>query len=182
MSIAALAIGFAFGFVLQRSGLSRYDRIANVFRLRDLAVIQFLLTALVTAAIGTAIVRVLTGVSVPVPATYAMGNLLGGIVFGIGMALAGFCPGTIAAGAGEGRLDSLVPGALGLVGGAVVYGLVYPHVMPSLARFAHETTLPALLDVRSAIVVAILAELLVGGLHLLHVVGTKKAFTGHGGP
>ena len=62
-----------------------------------------------------------------VPATYIVGNLVGGLIFGVGMALAGFCPGTCAAGAGEGKLDYLIPGLLGFLTGAV-------HLRPDLRQ------------------------------------------------
>jgi uncharacterized protein len=165
--IAPLVIGFAFGWILQRSGLSRYDRIANVFRFRDLTVMRFLMSALVTAAMGTAILRGYGDAPVPVPATYALGNVVGGIVFGVGMALSGFCPGTIAAGAGEGRLDYLVPGALGLLAGAVVYGLGYERVMPILARGAREWTLSEVLGVSAPVALVLVVESVLLALYLM---------------
>lgn len=53
-TLAPLLIGFMFGWLLQKAGLSRYERIVNVFRFHDLAVLKFLLSALVTAAVGIA--------------------------------------------------------------------------------------------------------------------------------
>ena len=159
MSLAALVIGLAFGAVLQRSGLSRYDRIANVYRLHDLTVLKVLLSALLTGAIALQVMEALgVGVAPPVALTYGWGNVIGGIVFGVGMALSGFCPGTIAAGAGEGRLDYLIPGALGLFAGAVTYGLVYERVMPILARTARAITLPALLHVEPWLTIVVFGE------------------------
>lgn len=160
--VAPLAIGFVFAWLLQRAGLSRYDRIVNVFRLRDLAVLKFLMSALLTAAIG---VRLLASLGfaeeLPIPDTYVAGNLLGGVVFGVGMALAGFCPGTVAAGAGEGRLDNLVPGMLGLFVGALVYGAGYDRVMPVLARLGHvgAVTFADLMHADAGWLVLVFAEL-----------------------
>ena len=106
-AFAPLAVGFAFGFLLQKAGLSRYDRIVNVFRGRDLTVLKFLMTALVTGAIGIRLVEGLGSSSIaPIPTTYVLGNVLGGIVFGVGMAVSGFCPGTVAAGVGDGFAPS----------------------------------------------------------------------------
>lgn len=170
MSLAPWFIGFAFGWILQRTGLSRYDRIANVYRLRDLTVMKVLGSALVTAAIGLEVLRALdVGAAPPIPPTYALGNLLGGIMFGVGMAISGFCPGTVAAGAGEGRLDYLVPGGLGLLAGAVVYGLLYERIMPTLARAAHAITLPSMLHIEPW-----LAILLFGEVALLSVYGGMR--------
>ena len=60
-----------------------------------------------------------------VPATYIVGNMVGGLIFGVGMALTGYCPGTCVAGAGEGKLDYLIPGLLGFLAGAAIFGLTY---------------------------------------------------------
>jgi uncharacterized membrane protein YedE/YeeE len=169
---AALLLGFAFGFLVQRAGLSRYDRIVNVFRLRDLAVLKFLLSALVTAAVGIRLVESLglpAGVSVPIPPTFLVADLVGGLVFGVGMALAGFCPGTVAAGAGEGRLDYLVPGGLGLYVGALVYGFAYERIVPVLARWGRlgELTIASWLRVEPWLLVVLFVELTLLGFHLL---------------
>jgi hypothetical protein len=48
------------------------------------------------------------------------------------MAMAGFCPGTAAAGAGDGKLDYLIPGVLGFLTGAAIYGLTYQQVQPAI--------------------------------------------------
>lgn len=159
--LEALAVGLSFGFLLQKAGLSRYDRIVNVYRFRDLAVLKFLLTAVVVGAVG---IRVLVTVGVagalPVPATSLVGTLVGGVLFGIGMALSGFCPGTVAAGVGEGRLDYLVPGVLGLVAGALGFGAIYPWLSPLLRRGAiGAATLPGWIGAEPWLLVLLIAEL-----------------------
>ncbi len=160
-AVAPVAIGFAFGWLLQKAGLSRYERVVNIFRFRDFTVLKFLLSALLTAAIG---IRLLQGLGlatdVPVPSTYFAGNLLGGLVFGVGMALSGFCPGTVAAGAGEGRLDYVIPGGFGLYIGAILYGLAYDRLVPalSLGRLG-AVTLPQMLHVEPWLVIVLFAEL-----------------------
>jgi hypothetical protein len=163
-NLAPLLIGFAFGWLLQKAGLAHYDRIVNVFRFRDLAVVKFLLTALVTGAFGIRLVQTLDfDVSIPIPSTYLLGNVVGGAVFGVGMALAGFCPGTVAAGAGEGRLDNLIAGGAGLYVGALVFGAWYERLMPALSRWARlgPVTFALALHVEPWLVVALLAELAV---------------------
>ncbi len=176
-TIGPLLIGLAFGWLLQKGGMSRYERIVNVFRLRDLAVLEFLLTALLTAAIGIRVLEDLgLAVSVPIPVTYLAGNLLGGAVFGAGMALSGFCPGTVAAGAGEGRLDYLIPGALGLYTGAVLYGLVYERIMPKLTSWGNlgAVSIAGVLRVEPWLLIALSAEL---ALMTFYVIERKPART-----
>ena len=87
----ALFLGVFFGFSLNKAGLTRYHKIVNVFRLTDLMVIKFIMTAFVVAMTGLYALRGLGLITFPrIPDTYIVGNLIGGLSFGVGMALAGF--------------------------------------------------------------------------------------------
>ena len=89
--IVPIFLGILFGFSLNKAGLTKYHKIVNVFRFTDMAVLQFMMTALVVAMSGLFILRGLGAVTFPnVPATYLVGNLVGGLIFGIGMALTGY--------------------------------------------------------------------------------------------
>jgi hypothetical protein len=143
--VRPLLVGFAFGWLLQKAKLGRYETIVNVFRFTDLTVVKFLVSALAVAMLGIqAMVSLGIVDDVPVAQTYVLGNLVGGLLTGAGMALVGFCPGTVAAGAGEGRLDYLIPGALGLYAGAILYGVTYPAVVPRIARVANLGSVTAM--------------------------------------
>lgn len=136
--IVTLILGVFFGFALNKAGLTKYHKIVNVFRFTDMAVLQFMMTALVVSMVGLYALRGLGLVTFPAPpATYIVGNLVGGLIFGVGMALSGYCPGTCAAGAGEGKLDYIVPGLLGFLTGAVIYGLTYQQVFPAISALAN---------------------------------------------
>ena len=85
--LVALVLGAGFGFALQKAGLTRYHKIVNVFRFTDLAVLKFMMTALIVAMAGLFGLDALGLLALPVPPqTYIVGNLLGGMIFGIGMA------------------------------------------------------------------------------------------------
>ena len=87
----ALFLGVFFGFSLNKAGLTKYHKIVNVFRFTDLAVLKFMMTALVVSMTGLYALRGLGLVTFPaVPATYIVGNAIGGLIFGVGMALAGY--------------------------------------------------------------------------------------------
>ena len=87
----ALVLGGFFGFSLNKAGLTKYNKIVNVFRFTDMAVLQFMMTALVVAMSGLFALRGLGLVTFQsVPATYIVGNVIGGLIFGIGMALTGY--------------------------------------------------------------------------------------------
>jgi len=90
-SIMILVLGGLFGFSLNKAGLTKYNKIVNVFRFTDMAVLKFMMTALAVGMSGMFILRGLGLVTFPnVPATYIVGNLIGGLIFGVGMALTGF--------------------------------------------------------------------------------------------
>ncbi len=88
--VIALVAGIGFGFALSKAGLTRYHKIVNVFRFTDLAVLKFMMTALIVAMGGVYGLNALGLVRLPTPPqTYLVGNLLGGLIFGIGMAAVG---------------------------------------------------------------------------------------------
>ncbi len=89
--ITALVLGAFFGFSLNKAGLTKYNKIVNVFRFTDMAVLKFMMTALVVAMSGLFALRGLGLITFPtIPATYIVGNLVGGLIFGVGMALTGY--------------------------------------------------------------------------------------------
>jgi hypothetical protein len=89
--IIAIILGVGFGFSLNKAGLTKYHKIANQFRFTDMTILKYMLTAIIVAMTGLYIFRGLGWVTFPtVPATYIVGNLLGGMIFGVGMALSGY--------------------------------------------------------------------------------------------
>lgn len=160
--VEPLVVGFLFGWMLHKAGLTHHARIVGVYRLRDLTVIQFMLTALVVGAfvlqgaVGMGMARPL-----PIPATFLVANLVGGLVFGVGMATAGYCTGTVVAQAGEGRLDAWVGGLSGLIVGALAFGLLQPHIMPALTRTGAlgRVTLASLTGARPWLVLIVFGQL-----------------------
>jgi hypothetical protein len=89
--IFSLVMGTGFGFALQKARLTEYNKVVNVFRFTDLSVLKFMLTTLAVAMVGTFALNSLGLIVLPaIPATYIAGNLIGGLIFGVGMAGAGF--------------------------------------------------------------------------------------------
>lgn len=156
--IFPLIIGILFGYALVKGGLTRYSNISGAFRFTDMTVIKFMLTGILTAGFGVFALQALKVVNyLPIPSTYWLGNILGGLIFGVGMSLAGFCPGTILAGAGEGKVDYFVAGFLGMFTGTIIYGLVYDPTMKAIKSIgAVKTTLADLLNASPFLVLAVL--------------------------
>ncbi len=85
--LAGLGLGIGVGFALNKAGLTQYHKIVNVFRFTDLAVLKFMMTALIVAMAGLFGLDRLGLITLPTPPqTYVVGNLLGGLIFGVGMA------------------------------------------------------------------------------------------------
>jgi uncharacterized membrane protein YedE/YeeE len=175
--ILPLVLGVLFGFALNKAGLTRYTKIVNQFRLTDMAVLKFMMTALVVAMIGLYALHGIGFIEFPtVPATYIVGNLVGGLIFGVGMALAGFCPGTAMAGAGEGKLDYLVPGLLGFLVGAVIYGLTYDAVFPKISALANygNVTMPQLWNINPYLTVLVFTIMALVLFYLIDRAGWQR--------
>lgn len=90
-TILALVLGVFFGLTLQKAGLTKYHKIVNVFRLTDFAVLKFMMSALIVSMIGLYSLKWMGVITFPnVPATYIAGNVIGGLIFGLGMAITGY--------------------------------------------------------------------------------------------
>jgi rhodanese-related sulfurtransferase len=128
--IAALAIGFAFGWCLERGGLASAPKLAGQFYLTDLTVFKVMFSALVTAMLGAFWLDAfdLLDLSlVYLPETFAIPQAMGGAVFGAGFLLAGLCPGTSCVSAAAGRIDGLAVIA-GMLGGVLLFNVGYSHL------------------------------------------------------
>jgi uncharacterized membrane protein YedE/YeeE len=111
-----------------------------------------------------------------VPATYVVGNVVGGLIFGVGMALTGFCPGTCAAGSGEGKLDYLIPGLLGFLTGAMLYGLTYSTVFPAISAIANagNVVIPDVWDLSPFLTITVFALMALFLFYLIDRAGLHR--------
>ena len=126
--VIALAIGIAFGWALESSGMGSARKLAGQFYLRDLTVFKVMFTAILTAMLGVfwlGWLGVLDVSRVYVPETWIAPQLVGGVVFGAGFAMAGLCPGTSCVSAATGRIDGAAT-ALGMFAGILGTGLLFP--------------------------------------------------------
>ena len=134
---AALIIGIAFGWCLESAGMGSARKLAGQFYLTDLTVFKVMFTAIVTAMLGVfwlGRLGVLDVSRVYVPETFLVPQLVGGLVFGVGFALGGLCPGTSCVAAATGRLDGVALVA-GMWSGVLATGLFFP----ALERFYERT-------------------------------------------
>ncbi len=119
--------GFLFGTILQYAKLNKFNVISGLATLENFAVAKAIAVAIGVGAILLNI-EILSGfASYHVKPLILGGIILGGLIFGTGMAILGYCPGTLAISLGEGSLDALI----GIIGGLFA-GLVYTLLSPSL--------------------------------------------------
>ena len=88
--VVALIFGVFFGLSLNKAGLTKYNKIVNVFRFTDLSVLKFMMTALVVAMAGLYALGVWGDYLPEYPRHLYRGQSAGGLIFGVGMALAGY--------------------------------------------------------------------------------------------
>jgi uncharacterized membrane protein YedE/YeeE len=117
--------------VLQRAQVSAPDRIIGTLTLRDLTVLKLILLTIGVTAAGVGVLAALGLAHLKIKALTLVAVAVGGLVFGLGFALAGYCPGTCLVASAEGRRDAIFT-VLGGLAGALVFALVFPAVKPIL--------------------------------------------------
>jgi uncharacterized protein len=165
--------GIIFGFLLQKGGVTKYDVIIGQLLLEDFTVVKIMLSAVVTGMIGIHLMKSLGWVQLnPKPGSWGK-NAIGGLIFGLGFALLGYCPGTIAGAIGNGYLDALVGGLAGILLGSGLFAAAYPGLRDGILKkgdFGH-LTLPRLFKVNDWAVIVPLSVLIVLLLYLMERAG-----------
>lgn len=155
-----LIMGLAFGFLLQKGRVAKFRVIVGQFLLKDWTMVKVMLSAVAVGALG---VWLLIGLGLATlhvkPAAFG-GVVVGAIIFGCGMALFGYCPGTGVAACGEGRRDAMM-GVLGMFCGALAYVAAFPALQGLIKGFGDwgKVTLPQLTGVSPWVFVAAIVVL-----------------------
>jgi hypothetical protein len=121
-----LLIGILFGFFLQKGGVTRYDVIMGQLLLTDFTVVKVMMSAVVTGKIGVHFLKSLGKAELHPKAGSFGSTIIGGLLFGIGFGILGYCPGTLVGAIGQGSLDALFGGMIGLLIGAGLFAEFYP--------------------------------------------------------
>jgi uncharacterized protein len=147
--VIGFVIGIVFGFLLQKGGVTRYDVIIGQLLLTDFTVLKIMLSAVVVGKIGVHLLRG-AGMAELHPKPGSVGSsLLGGLIFGAGFGILGYCPGTMAGAVGQGSLDALFGGIVGMLIGTGLFAELYPVLERKVLKIGHfgELTFPQLLKV-----------------------------------
>src|SRR5215210_6760396 len=112
-----LLTGIGFGFLLQKGRVAKYQTVLGQLLLKDWTVFKVMITAIVTGAVGVYFLVERGAATLDIWPFQPAAMLLGAILFGVGIAIIGYCPGTGMAGAGEGSRDAMI-GVVGMIAGA----------------------------------------------------------------
>ena len=167
------SIGVLFGFLLDKGRVTRFDVILGQLLLEDFTVLKVMMTAALVGMIGVYGMRARGLVRLrPKPGSWGATGL-GGLLFGAGFALLGYCPGTVAGAVGHGALDALFGGAAGMLIGSWIFAALYPPLRKSvLERGAFPAlTLPELLGAPPGRVVPAAAAVIAAALALIEWAG-----------
>lgn len=125
--LLGLILGAAFGAAIQLSGASSHTKITNALRLKDLTIMKLILAAIGVGLIGVHLLDAVGLAHMNVKDLYLPGLVIAGLIFGVGFAVTGYCPGTALAAAAEGKPDAWAAVLGGLLG-ALVFAFMFPDL------------------------------------------------------
>ena len=181
--ILGLLTGIAFGALLQRVGASSYELIVNMLRLKDLTIMKFFFLAIAMGSVGIYAVNEFGEANIGIAPFYLVGITVGGLIFGVGWAVAGYCPGTALVAMSEGKADAAVT-ILGGLTGALTLSLVWDRIEPLLVDPLNygSQSFPEILGVNPLLVAVVFAAMVVILLFWLDRLGAGRSAEPGGKP
>ncbi|MBI5345749.1 MAG: YeeE/YedE family protein [Chlamydiae bacterium] len=159
--------GIVFGFLARKAYLTRFNVIVGQLLFKDFTVMKVIFTAIVVGSIGIYISLQIGWLEKLDVSDYSMAaTALGGIIFGIGMALLGYCPTTGIAALADGARD-MIFGLLGIISGIFLYSFAYPWINKHIILIHSEGTLPEVIQLSPWIFIGILAVFAFGFFYYL---------------
>lgn len=164
--------GMLFGLFLYIGGVTEYDVIIGQLLLTDFTVVKVIMTAVAVGMIGIYIMKGKDLVTLHVRRGSIGSTVIGGLIFGVGFAVLGYCPGTAAGAVGHGAMDALFGGIVGLLIGTWIFAAAYPRLNEKIlnkGEFKHMT-IPEIFGTGPwfvVIPVVILIVLLLAGLQYM---------------
>lgn len=165
--------GICFGFLLQKGSVTDYNVIEGQLLLTDFTVLKVMLSAVMVGMIGFHLLKHFGYVRSHAAEGTVGANIVGGLIFGAGFALLGYCPGTVAGAVGTGALDALAGGLAGMLIGAGLFAEVYPKLRATILDYGPfpAVTVPEFLHLNLWIVIILMEACMIGFLLILEHVG-----------
>ncbi|HWQ67507.1 MAG TPA: YeeE/YedE thiosulfate transporter family protein [Methanospirillum sp.] len=171
--LLGLFFGIGFGFLLQKGGVTSYDVIMGQLLLTDFTVLKLMLSAVIVGMVGLHVMKYLGWIEFHVFRGSVGSTVVGGCIFGLGFAILGLCPGTLAGAIGTGQMDALVGGAVGMLIGTGLFAHFYPVINEKWMDrgIFPADTVPELLGIPPWVVVLVMILLMSGFLCTLEYLG-----------
>ena len=171
--VLGLLVGICFGFLLQKGGATDYGVIEGQLLLTDFTVLKLMLSAVIVGMVVFPVLKRSGYANLHAADGTAGSNVIGGLIFGAGFGLLGYCPGTVAGAVGTGALDALVGGMVGMLIGAGLFADIYPSVKAGILSRGPfpAVTVPEFLHLNEWVAIVILEAGMIGFLLLLEYAG-----------
>ena len=147
-------IGVLFGGIIQYTRADKFEKIAGFAMLKDTVVPKMLFLAIGLASIGLYFLIEAGYAHYHVKPVLLGGLIIGGVIFGVAMAIMGKCPGTGPISIAEGRIDVMV-GAVGGILGGLVFTVYYDQFKMIMGPSFGNMTLTSLFEGHEALAVFI---------------------------
>ena len=156
--VSAMVFGLAFGFLLQKGGVGKYNVLIGQLLLQDFTVAKIMMTAIVVGMVGVFTLHHFAKVNLHIHPTKLGVQTIGGLLFGAGFALIAYCPGTGAAALGQGSWDALF-GIAGLIAGSYLFAELSGWVKQTVEKWGDKgkVMLPDLLHIPRGAFVLVMA-------------------------
>ncbi len=166
-------MGIFFGFFLHKGQVTRYDVLMGQLLLTDFTVLKVILTAILVGMLGIYPLKRRGVIKFHLKAGSLGATGIGSLIFGVGFALLGYCPGTAVGAIGQGSVDALCGGIPGIIVGAGIYSVIYPTVRDKIQPLGDfgELTLPELFRMGEKKAVAAMAILILLVFGVLEIAG-----------
>jgi hypothetical protein len=167
--ILGLITGIFFGFFLQKGQALRYDRQIGMLRLKDFTILKLMLTAILVGMVGVYLFVDMGWGKLSIKPTVLGANIIGGLIFGLGWGMLGYCPGTSVGAIGEGRWDAFWGGVLGMLVGAGIFAEGYTFIKDSILKWGDigKITLPKVLGLNHWIAIILVWGIMLTFLAIL---------------
>ena len=166
--LLGLLFGVIFGFLLQKGGVAKYHILIGALLLEDFTVMKVMLTAIIVGSIGIFSLYAFDLVKLDFKPTRYAANIIGGLLFGVGFGLLGYCPGTGAAALGQGSWDVL-SGIVGLLLGSYLFAEFSRVFSKTINKWGErgKVTLPELIQMNRTSFLLIWVPILIFVLFLV---------------
>jgi len=168
--------GLTFGFLLRKAHVSRFEVIVRQLLLKDFTVMKVIFTAVIVGSIGIYAMLGFNLIDLDISNATIKATLIGGAIFGVGMAVLGYCPGTGIAALADGARD-MIFGLIGMFSGAFVFAELYPSISKYITIFDDnaKNTLSSISNISPWIFISVLSVFTISFFYLLERKNKKLA-------